>query len=233
MIRKITISMLLFLMVTAMFSQKIVKKEVINQLDKNGLPHGVWKKKHRNGNTRYVGKFEHGKEVGLFKFYAITGESRPVVIKSFTKGSDRVKVQFFSKRGTLASEGYMLNKKREGLWTYYTANGKEILSTEEYKKGALDGEQKVFYKANVLAKFAHYKNGKLHGNRKVYAKNGKILEEFTYKQGVIHGPSATYDGEGVLLTKGSYEDGFKVGIWEFNMDGEMVRTSDPNKIIKD
>ena len=39
----------------------------INQMDDDGQRHGVWKKFYSNNRVRYVGTFDHGKEIGLFK----------------------------------------------------------------------------------------------------------------------------------------------------------------------
>ena len=42
----------------------------INQFDAQGKRHGKWKKFFKGTKkVRYSGQFEHGKEVGVFKFY--------------------------------------------------------------------------------------------------------------------------------------------------------------------
>lgn len=226
MIKRLIVS-ILFVFISINF----VAQSKLNQFDENGKRHGVWKKLFRNGNKRYVGQFEHGKEIGTFKFYAITGEEHPMVEKEFSQGSDIVKVTYYSTKGLLESQGKMNGKDRIGSWNYYFPDGKTLLSTESYKEGLLDGEANTYYKDGKLNEIAHYKAGKLHGNRIRYDDKEKQTENLTFKAGTIHGPAIIYDEKGEVFARGNYENGIKTGIWEFNMDGEMVK-SEPDKILK-
>jgi antitoxin component YwqK of YwqJK toxin-antitoxin module len=222
------LAVILYLLLT---SGTVSAQSKINQFDAEGKRHGVWKKMHRNGNIRYQGKFEHGKEVGTFKFYAITGEKHPMVIKKFQGYSGIVDVHFFSKKGIVESQGKMEGKKRVGIWTYFFNDGKTVLSTETYKDGLLDGEVKIFYKSGKITEISHYKSGKLHGNRIRYSDTGVVNENLTYKNGIMNGPAVIYDEKGEIFARGSYENGVRTGVWEFNMDGEMVKSA-PDKIRK-
>ncbi|HIP49601.1 MAG TPA: toxin-antitoxin system YwqK family antitoxin [Lutibacter sp.] len=194
-----------------------------NQVDTNGKRHGIWKKLYRNGNVRYTGEFNHGKEVGTFNFYAITGEKKPIVVKIFQANKSLTAVEFFSKKGVPESKGNMQGKNRIGEWIYYFNDGKTILSKENYIDGLLDGKFQVFYKNGKLTELAHYQKGKLNGKRIRYSDTGKETENITYKTGVMHGPAIIYDEKGEVYAKGSYIEGIKSGVWEFNMDGEMVK----------
>jgi antitoxin component YwqK of YwqJK toxin-antitoxin module len=51
----------------------------------------------------------------------------------------------------------------------------------------------------------------------------------SFKDGVMHGPAILYNPDGTVFAKGNYENGIKSGTWEFNMDGEMVKSA-PDKI---
>ena len=108
---------LLFSALLFVVSTTIVAQTAINQLDSNGKRQGVWKKVYHNGNKRYIGQFEHGEEVGTFKFYAITGEKHPIALKIYTKGSTTVAVRYYSLKGMLESEGQLIGKERIGTWT--------------------------------------------------------------------------------------------------------------------
>lgn len=228
MFKKSYLLVLFVLTSTILFAQK-----GYNQYDSNNKRHGVWKKFYRNKNIRYQGEFNHGKEIGTFKYYAVTGEKHPIVIKQFTQNSDLTEVQFFSKKGILESQGKMKGKKRVGKWTYFFKDGKTLLSEENYKDGKLDGQATTYYKNGKKTEVANYLNGKLHGKRMRYSDSGKEIESFTYRSGVIHGPAIIYDEKGEVYAKGSYKNGIKSGIWEFNMDGEMVKVeADKIKIKK-
>jgi antitoxin component YwqK of YwqJK toxin-antitoxin module len=221
----------LYSLIALFLSVNLWAQTEINQLDAQGKRHGIWKKLYQNGNLRYIGQFEHGKEVGTFKFYPITGEKHPMVIKKFNKTTDLATVEYYSTKGVLESTGQMSGKKRIGQWTYFFADGKTVMSIENYKDGLLDGELKIFYKSGKLTELSHYKNGKKHGNSLRYSDEGVLMENLTYKDGVIHGPAVIYDEKGEVFARGSYENGIKAGIWEFNMDGEMVKF-DPSKKAK-
>ena len=54
----------LFLLTSSLFSQEY------NKLDSNGKKHGLWKGVHEaSQRPRYEGTFDHGKEVGVFKYF--------------------------------------------------------------------------------------------------------------------------------------------------------------------
>lgn len=226
--KKSNLLALFVLTTTLLFAQK-----EYNQYDANNKRHGEWMKLYSNKNIRYKGQFSHGKEIGVFKYYAVTGEKHPIVIKQFTQNSDLAEVQFFSKNGILKSQGKMKGKKRIGKWIYYFNDGKTLLSEENYKDGTLDGQVITYYKNGKKTEVANYLKGKLHGKRIRYRDSGKETENFTYRNGVIHGPAIIYDEKGEVYAKGNYKNGIKSGTWEFNMDGEMVKVlADKIKINK-
>ncbi len=211
-----------------LLSFQLIAQTTVNQIDSNGKRQGVWKKKYQNGNLRYTGQFSHGKEVGTFKFYNISGEKHPMVIKKFNPDNDLATVTFYTKKGKIESTGQMIGKTRIGKWVYYFSDGKTVLSVENYKNGLLDGEYKVFYKSGQLTELSHYKNGKKDGISLRYSDEGVLTENITYKDGIANGYAIIYDEHGDVFARGNYVNGIKKGIWEFNMDGEMVKF-DPSK----
>lgn len=218
---------ILSFLVIAMYGQ-----EPINQTDEKGLPHGKWEKKYPNGNIRYKGVFEHGREIGVFEFYDIKGGKHPTATKTYKAGNDSVQVAFFTDRGKLQSRGMMLDKKREGAWLYYFNDGKTLLSREYYKWDQLEGKKETFYTDGQPAEIAHYHQGKLHGNRSRYNEQGKIYESTTYKNGVIHGPVIIYKSPGVAWAKGQYAQGRKSGVWSIMIDSVWVKTENPENFIR-
>jgi antitoxin component YwqK of YwqJK toxin-antitoxin module len=119
----------------------------INQVDAEGNRHGVWKKYYNNDRVRYAGKFEHGKEVGVFKYFSASNSDYPIIVKEYQENSDLAKVSFFTPSGALESKGLMKGKEREGEWLYYHADGKSIMSEENYVDGKLDGDYKTYYQS--------------------------------------------------------------------------------------
>ncbi len=200
----------------------------INQMDDNGKRNGVWKKYYSNERVRYVGQFEHGKEVGVFKYFSASNSENPIIIKKYHTNDDLADVQFFTVDGVIESEGMMRGKKREGKWLFYHANGKSIMSEENYKDGKLDGSYKTFYANGEPTEITGYKNGLQHGNYKKYSIKGFLYQDFNYANGKLNGMAIYYSRKtGDMIKKGPYKDDLRVGTWENYVDGELVSTEQP------
>lgn len=202
----------------------------INQKDANGKRHGVWKKYYKNKRIRYTGTFEHGKEVGTFKFYSAANSEFPTVVRIFNKNTNTADVTFYTVAGKLESKGLMDGKNRIGTWIYYHEDGKTIMSEETYKNGKLHGIYKTFYNSGKPTEVANYVNGLLDGPYKKYAIKGHVYQSFTYKAGKLNGTATYYNRkDGEIHTKGTFKDDVRVGTWENYSDGELVSTEQPNK----
>lgn len=194
-----------------------------NQLDANGNRHGLWKGTYeKSKNLRYEGTFEHGKEVGLFKFYADLKNKQLMATRDFSKGDGSCYTVFYNGKFKV-SEGDLVNKKPEGIWKYYHNKSDKVMTLENYKNGKLEGEKNVYYTNGQLAEKAFYKNNVLDGKYVKYAENGKLIEESTYSKGELNGSASFYDGEGNLLVKGEYKKNKKVGTWETYENGKLVK----------
>ena len=209
-----------YFFITVFSLQNINAQEKINQFDVNGKRTGVWKKFYNNKRIRYQGKFEAGKEIGVFKYYSALSSEHPTVIKTFKKNSNLANVKFFTTKGILESEGEMKGKNRIGKWLYYQQDGRALLAEETYEKGILTGESKTYYITGKLTEFSHYKNGKLHGNLKRYADNGVLLDNLNYNAGKLHGAAKYYNIKGKLIYWGDYQNDEKVGKWEYFENGK-------------
>ncbi len=209
-------------LITILFFSREGYAQGTNLVNQNGKKTGVWKKYYDNGNLRYEGQFIDGKEVGVFKFYSMLSKTQPVIIKEFSENSDTAKVQFFTTKGILKSEGVMLGKKRVGKWLYFFSDGK-LLSEENYTDGFLDGVLKNFYANQKLTEATQYRKGKKHGVSKIYAEDGVLIEEVTYADGLKNGEGKYFDLKGNLKEKGMYQADKRIGKWEFYIDGEIAK----------
>ena len=198
------------------FASVSFAQKQINQFDNEGKRHGIWKKYHKlNNKLRYSGQFYHGKEVGIFKYYDINNDEKPIVIRKFNKSDDTAEVSFFSTRGVLESKGKMQLKKRIGKWLFYHKDGRTILSEEFYKEGFLEEQVIVYYANKKITEIAHYVKGKLHGNYKRYSQRGFLYQDLTYNNGELNGKAIYYERKnGLILTQGLFKDNKLVGIWE-------------------
>lgn len=219
---KVFFYIILFLSYSS-FSQEI------NKIDTNGKRHGEWKGYYeKSKNLRYEGFFEHGVEIGVFKYYTDSKSKQLMATRDFSKGSGSCYTVFYNGKFKV-SEGDLVNKKPEGLWKYYHLNSDKIMTLENYKNGKLEGEKNVYYNNGQLAEKSFYKNGLLEGVYTKYAENGKLIEESTYKKGELNGKASFYDGEGNLLVKGEYKRNKKVGMWETYENGKLVKTEPAEK----
>lgn len=216
MLKKISFTILIFLTSITIFGQE-------NQFDKDGKRHGAWKGNYeKSNNLRYEGTFDHGKEIGLFKFYADTKNKQLMATRDFGKGDGSCYTVFYNGKFKV-SEGDLVNKKPEGTWKYYHYMSDKIMSIENYKNGKLEGEKNVYYTNGQLAEKSYYKNNLLEGKYIKYAENGKPIEESNYKNGELNGTAIFYDGEGNMLIKGQYKKNKKSGTWETYENGKLVK----------
>ncbi len=194
----------------------------INQVDAQGERHGIWKKHYpKSDQLRYEGKFEHGKEVGEFKFYCEDCKDKPNAIKVFNKKNDIAEVKYFTAKGKLVSEGQMDGKDRFGDWIYYHNNSKVIMTRENYVNGKLNGKIVTYYPDGKITEEIEYKNGVKDGENNYYSPTGVLLKKLIYKNEELDGLVIYYDAHGNVLIEGNYKEGKKHGLWKYYKDGKM------------
>ncbi|MFP2995933.1 hypothetical protein ABN763_08480 [Spongiivirga sp. MCCC 1A20706] len=208
------------------FCQLLVGQD-INQFDANNNRHGTWKK-YFDGTKqlRYEGQFDHGKEVGLFKFYTKKSKAQPVATRFFKKESNVVEVKFYSLSGKLISKGNLVGKERDGVWEFYQKDGKTLLSKEVYSKGVLNGDFEVYYDNGQLSESFTYDNGLKDGPSKKYAPNKAIIHEVVYVKGKLRGPATYYGADGSVSIKGEYAADRKAGLWKYYEGNKLVKEVD-------
>lgn len=224
----------LITLVSCVFYSDNTIAQKINQFNAQNQRTGLWRKYYSNQSIRYEGNFENGKEVGVFKFYDKDNYSFPVIIKRYSKTSDSVNVEFYTKKGWLQSKGKFLDKSRVGLWEYFFEDGK-ILSTEEYHQGKLHGELKNYYPNGKITEHTIYRNGMKNGFSRKYSSDGILIEEVHYKNDLLDGLAKYFELNGNLKERGSYKAGKKARKWEYFMDGEVVdkeKAKDKNQFKK-
>ena len=220
-IKKLSIKSLLFFLILFV-SGTAIAQEKINQLDAQGRRTGVWKKYYDNNNIRYEGQFVAGKEIGVFNYYSELSTTHPMLVKTFSEGSDNAKVSYFYEDGMLESEGSMNGINRIGKWTYYNTDGKTIVSEENYENGLLNGITTTYFVTGKKAETATFKKGKLYGNVLRYSSEGILMDDLHYENGKLHGSAKYFNVAGKLVRKGNYENDQKVGNWEYFENGEPI-----------
>ncbi len=205
-------------------SISVFSQSDINQMDAQGKRHGVWKKTFDGTDQlRYEGTFEHGKEVGEFKFYCEKCKEQPMVIKNFNGPDGVADVKYFTIKGKLVSEGKMKDKERIGEWVYYHKKSEDVMTREFYLNGKLDGKKTTYYPNGKTTQETNYKNGVIEGEENYYSPEGVLLKKLLYTNNELHGPAFYYDAYGNVIIEGVYKQGKKHGLWKYYKDGKISK----------
>lgn len=224
---------ILFITILAI-SNFISAQDKLNQFDDKGLRHGLWKGYHdESKRPRYEGTFEHGKEIGTFKYFDDTKAGTVIATRDFSKGDGSCYTIFFDQKNNKVSEGLVKNKLFEGVWKYYHKESKDIMTIENYKNGKLNGSRKVFYKDNKLAEEVNYVDGLKNGIGKTFGENGKQIDEHNYVNDNFEGPAIYFDVNGKKMYEGVYKNNAKVGNWKFYENGKVIKTVKAEKFSKE
>lgn len=220
--KKLFFSFIFFFCLTVSVSQ-----EVHNQYDKSGKRHGPWRGYYDDDKSklRYEGEFEHGNEVGLFKFYE-EGLKQPVATKLFDPTSSVVQVKYLTQAGKTISEGPIKDRMRTGTWKYYHKNSDKLMMIENYSEGQLHGEKIIYYDNGQIAEKANYEQGQLQGKKLLFSEKGVVLEDLQYVNGELHGPAKIYNGKGELMSEGNYKRDKHHGMWKYYEDGKLKETKE-------
>ena len=212
------------LLAVMFFSQNILAQTEFNKLDVNGKKHGLWKGVFEESKRpRYEGTFDHGKEVGIFSFYDDTKARSIIATREFNVKDNSAYTIFYDQNKNKVSEGKVVNKLFEGQWKYYHQASKNIMTTENYSKGKLDGLRTVFYISGKVAEEINYKNNLKNGFYKKYTEKGVVLEESIFKNNIYNGLAIFSDANGNIVSKGQFVNGKKSGIWQFFENGKLVK----------
>lgn len=193
-----------------------------NKLDSNGKKHGLWKGVHEESQRpRYEGTFEHGKEVGMFKFFDDTKVGTIIATREFNPKESSCYTVFYNQKNNKVSEGKVVNRQFEGEWKYYHEDLPIIMTLEFYIKGKLNGTRKVFFKSGELAEETNYKDGIKNGISKRYLENGVVIEETNYVNDECDGKAIFRTSDNQIAAEGVFENGKKIGIWKILEKGKV------------
>ena len=205
------------------FNSTLFSQSEFNKLDGNGYKNGIWKGVYEESKRpRYEGTFDHGKEIGLFTYFEDSKVGTVMATREFNSKDNSAFTIFFDQNKNKVSEGKVINKLHEGVWTYYHKASATVMTLENYKNGKLEGIKTINFPSGKVAELANYKNGIREGAYKKIAENGVILEESVYLNGELNGASTFKGPDGLVVAKGLFKQGKKVGIWLFYENGKLV-----------
>lgn len=152
---------------------------------------------------------------------------------SQSKDSIYTKTYYDVSKTKIHEEGYMVNKKRTGIWKEYTEDN-WVRFEWTYKNNIKDGPYICFRKNGQVEATGFYKNGQLDGILKVYDENNVLVSESNWgrkrdgKTSELKG--TTYYSKNIKPDM-TYDtiDG-KIYVWAFGEKFELPKDT-VNKII--
>ncbi|PLX13652.1 MAG: hypothetical protein C0598_03170 [Marinilabiliales bacterium] len=201
----------------------------INQTDANGQKQGIWTKTYSNGVPRYEGKFKNNHPIGEFKYYYESGNLKAVTV--FSSDGIVARTKTYHENNLPMAEGKYIKQKRDSIWLFYSDVDGELLSSETYRKGVLNGTTKTYYpKTGNVAEKIEYVKGIKQGPYRKYFPEGEIMTEGIYVNDNLDGDFTLYHPNGKIQIKGKYKDGRQVGNWEyFDENGNPLNEEDFKK----
>jgi antitoxin component YwqK of YwqJK toxin-antitoxin module len=198
-------------------------QEGSNGYDAQGKRHGIWEKRYPGTQQlRYKGAFEHGKEVGTFRFYCETCVDQPSTVMEYQPDGS-ANVSYFTTEGHLVSTGSMRDKKRQGEWLYYHEGSNSIMMREHYEDDVLHGIKETYYPSGQITETQYFQNGVANGENRYYSPVGILIKKLMYVDGKLHGSAEYYDASGTLSISGTYKNGQKHGLWKYFEEGVLSR----------
>jgi antitoxin component YwqK of YwqJK toxin-antitoxin module len=195
---------------------------VFNQVDKNGLKQGYWKKSFPNGKLMYKGFFKDGKPAGEMKRYYESGELKAVM--QYNENDQKVFAKIFYDTGEIASEGFYVNEKKDSIWKYYSYYTNTLTASETYKMGVKNGAEKHYYENQKVSEEIQWKNGVKEGEWNQYFDNGKPKLKTINTQNKMNGVYVVYYPSGDIYILGGYLDDKRQGKWVFYDENKQIKS---------
>lgn len=194
-----------------------------NRTDASGLKQGPWIKKYPTGKILYEGVFKDNNPVGEFKRYYEDGTLQSVL--TFNESGSQAAALFYHPNGLKAAEGNYIDKKKEGLWKYYSAKTEGYkVSEENFLSDKRHGLSRKFYSTGEIAETLNYINGIKEGEWLQFYVDGKVCLKATYVNDRLEGTFLFCHPNGSPQAVGKYTADLRHGWWKiYNEDGTLKK----------
>lgn len=188
------------------FSGKL-EGENISEEYKNGIKNGVFKGEFIDEGQKflYEGKYIEGIKHGVWTIKYPTGERRAVLEYDYDKPC--------------------------GQWKYYY-KGNKLEAFENFEKGVLSGEMKVFNKEGIEILKTTYHNGLLNGRFISYYSKNIINTVTNFSYGKLNGSIKVFTEDGTLLLEGKYIEDRREDVWKLYYSSGEIKTKVSYKLGK-
>lgn len=114
--------------------------------------------------------------------------------------------------------GNVINDKYDGTFYTYKLSSGSLLSSEEYRKGNLNGEKITYDQYGNVKTKGNYVNGTLDGKFYSYYSSGAVEEIASFENGRLIGAYSNYYENGRLKQQGRYTNGLEQGTTKIYME---------------
>ncbi len=223
---------------------RLINRELINRIDKNGEKQGVWKEFYEDGKVNIEKGFKNNELDGYYKKYDQKGNliltlryrNGIIVEENAVDDQDEIEIRKeYDNEGNLKFSGpYKINTPI-GIHREYSKDG-EVIKSKIYdnngnvisvgivnEKGEKQGSWKNYYTKEKLFSEGQYVNNKKTGTWKYYHKNGGIEQTGKYRNGNPDELWKWYDNKGNLIKEEEYFNGKRDGVYiEYSDNGDII-----------
>ncbi len=191
-----------------------------------GTKNGPWQSTYPDGSLKSKGQFKNDVPYGEFVYFYKSGKT-----KATMDYRDNGKIAYNTslyESGQLMAQGKYVNQLKDSIWSYYGDSANQLISTETYNMGVLDGKSITYYPGTSQpTEIVIYEKGKKQGPLKKYFPDGSVMTDGQYKNDQLDGPFTLYYPDGKIQLKGTYTKGSQTGDWKYYNDkGEEMDYED-------
>lgn len=125
--------------------------------------------------------------------------------------------------GSIMSDVWYINGKRQGAERYWKRNGK-LQRSCEYKNNFLHGQYRSWYENGILKRSCDYEGSIRHGKCLSWYKNGNIRQFYEYRYGKRHGYYTHCDVNGNIRYIYEYRYGKRHGYYSrYDVNGNVCQ----------
>jgi antitoxin component YwqK of YwqJK toxin-antitoxin module len=196
-------------------------QQELNKTDQSGRKQGHWIKRYPDNIILYDAWFRDNLPEGEFKRYSPYGTLSSVLL--YSKNGTEADASIYHSNGFLAARGKYINRKKEGLWQFFSefTEGYKV-SEETYSANMRNGKSLKFYPEGNVAEAKTFVNDTAQGEWVKYHTSGKTSLKTYLKNGRINGSFEAWFENGNLQFSGNYKDDKRDGSWLiYDRDGKL------------
>jgi antitoxin component YwqK of YwqJK toxin-antitoxin module len=187
----------------------------LNRTDQSGRKQGHWIKRSPDNTIMYDGYFRDNYPEGEFRRYDTYGTLKTVLF--YSNNGREAETKIYHPNGYIAAKGKYIDRKKEGLWQFYSEfTDGYIVSEETYSGNMRHGKSVKLYPDGTVAEKMNFVNDTAQGEWIKYFPNGSISLKSAFLNGRINGKFVAWFDNGIIQFSGEYVNDKRNGTWLIN-----------------